>query len=197
MTAYHEAGHAVVAHFLPTMDPVHRVSIVSRGLALGYTLIPPEKDKYTETRTELLEKVVALLGGRASEDLIFGEFTGGAASDIDNATRIVRRMVVQYGMSDLGPIHFGPQIETAEWGRAFIQPTELSDKMQGRVDGEIKKIVDECYGRAKKIIKEQRKKLDKVVEKLMKQETVEDVEFGKIMGEKPKVRKKELKEEKE
>jgi cell division protease FtsH len=187
MTAYHEAGHAVAAHFLPTMDPVHRVSIVSRGLALGYTLIPPERDKYTETRSELLEKVVALLGGRAAENLVFGELTGGAASDIDNGTRIVRRMVVEYGMSNLGPTHLGPQLDTAEWGATFIQPSELSEEMQGKVDAEIKKIVDECYGRAKKILIAERKKLDKVAEKLMAQETVEQEAFEKMVGKKGKL----------
>lgn len=182
MTAYHEGGHAVAAHFLPTMDPVHRVSIVSRGLALGFTLIPPEKDKYTETKTELLEKITALLGGRAAEELIFKEFTGGAASDIDQATRIVRKMVIEYGMSDLGPVYLGPQIDKMEWGGSIIQPSELSEKMQAKVDAEIKRIVDSCYKRALEILKKQQKKLDLIAQKLIEQETIEGDEFAKLMG---------------
>jgi len=182
MTAYHEAGHAVVAHFLPNMDPVHRVSIVSRGLALGFTLIPPEKDKYTETKTELLEKITALLGGRAAEELVFDEFTGGAASDIDQATRVVRKMVVEYGMSDLGPIYLGPQIDKTEWGRAIIRPSEVSQEMQAKIDQEIKKIVNRCYQRAKSILKKHRKKLDLVAGKLIQKETIDREELVKLIG---------------
>lgn len=181
MAAYHEAGHAVTAFNLKTMDPVHRISIVSRGLALGFTLIPPERDKYTETKTELEEKVVALLGGRATEEIKFNEFTGGAASDIAEATRIVRRMVMHYGMSDLGPLHLGPQIDKTEWGRAFIKPSELSDTMQTKVDQEIKKIVDIAYERAKEILEKNRKKLDLVVKKLLEKETLEGEEFKELM----------------
>ncbi len=182
MTAYHEAGHAAAAHFLPTMDPVHRVSIVSRGLAMGFTLIPPEKDKYTETKTELLEKITALLGGRASEELIFKEFTGGAATDINQATRIVRRMVIEYGMSDLGPVYFGPQFEQMGWGGTLVRPSELSDKMQAKVDAEIKRMIDECYQRALEILEKKKKKLDLIAKKLVEQETIEGDEFAKLMG---------------
>jgi len=182
MTAYHEAGHAVTAHYLPTMDPVHRVSIVSRGLAMGFTLIPPERDKYTETKTELLEKVTALLGGRASEELVFNEFTGGAVTDIDQATRIVRRMVIEYGMSDLGPVYFGPQLDKMEWGGTIVRPSELSDQMQAKVDAEIKRIVDERYKKALGILKKNRDALDLVAKKLTDQETIEGEEFAKLIG---------------
>lgn len=181
MTAYHEAGHAVVAHLLPKMDLVHRVSIVSRGLALGFTLISPERDKYQETKTELLEKVTALLGGRAAEELVFKEFTGGAASDIDQATRIVRQMVVEYGMSDLGPIYLGPQIEQLDWGGSFARRVEVSEELQAKVDKEIEKIVGECYERAKKILEESREKLDLVAERLVEQETIEGEEFRRLV----------------
>ena len=182
MTAYHEAGHAVTAYFLPTMDPVHRVSIVSRGMALGFTLIPPEKDKYTETKTELLEKIIALLGGRAAEELIFKEFTGGAASDIGQATKVVRKMVIEYGMSDLGPIYLGPQFETMEWGRTMIKPSDLSEEMQAKVDVEIKKVIDSCYERVKEILKKRKNKLDLIAKKLIEQETIEGDEFKKLMA---------------
>jgi len=182
MTAYHEAGHAVLAHMLPAMDPVHRVSIVSRGLALGYTLIPPEKDRYQETRTEMVEQAVSLLGGRAAEEIKFHEFTGGAASDIDKVTRLARKMVVDYGMSDLGPIYLGPQVESTDWGKAYYQPTELSEELKAKVDREVKQIVDTAYKQAVKILKEQLKSLDKVARELVKLETLDGQEFERLMG---------------
>lgn len=181
MTAYHEAGHAVVSFALPHIDPVHRISIVSRGIAMGFTLIPPKKDRYTETQSHLLETIATLLGGRAAEGLIFNEFTGGAASDIDQATRIARQMVVDFGMSGLGPIYLGPQIETSEWGRSWAQPSEISPEMQAKVDREIKKIVDESYQRALEILKKSKKKLALIADKLVKQETLEGEEFEKLM----------------
>ena len=184
MTAYHEAGHAVATYFLPKMDPVHRVSIVSRGLALGYTMIPPKKDRYNETQSHLLETVASLLGGRAAEELILNEFTGGAASDIDKATRIARQMVVDFGMSSLGPVYLGPQIEMAEYGRSFIQPTEISPEMQAKVDTEIKKIVDGAYQQSLELLKKNKKKLDLIAEKLIDQETIDGDEFEVLMKKK-------------
>jgi len=181
MTAYHEAGHAVVSFALPHIDPVHRISIVSRGMAMGFTLIPPKKDRYTETKSHLLETITTLLGGRAAEELIFNEFTAGAASDIDQATRIARQMVVDFGMSGLGPIYLGPQIETSEWGRSWAQPSEVSPEMQAKVDKEIKRIVDESYKRALEILKKSKKKLAIIADKLVKQETLEGEEFEKLM----------------
>jgi cell division protease FtsH len=186
MTAYHEAGHAIVTHMLPLMDPVHRVSIVSRGIAMGFTLIPPKKDRYTETQSHLLETITSLLGGRAAEELIFNEFTGGAASDIDKATRIARSMVVDFGMSSLGPTYLGPQIETTEWGRTWIQPSELSPEMQAKVDKEIKRIVDESYKEALAVLKKNKKKLDLIAKKLLDQETIDEDEFEKLIGKKKK-----------
>ena len=183
MTAYHEAGHAVVSFVLPNIDPVHRISIVSRGVAMGFTLIPPKKDRYTETKSRLLETIMTLLGGRAAEELIFNELTGGAASDIDQATRIARQMVVDFGMSSLGPTYLGPQIETTEWGRSWMQPSEISPDMQSKVDKEIKKIVDESYKKALEILKKSKKKLDIIAEKLIEQETLEGEEFEKLMKE--------------
>jgi cell division protease FtsH len=182
MTAYHEAGHALVSHFLPNTDPVHRVSIVSRGMALGYTLTPPEKDKYQQTRSELLENIAVLLGGRSAEKIVFNELTGGAASDIDHATRVARAMVVDYGMSDLGPINFGPQYDSTEWGRAILEPTRLSEARQGEVDQEITKIIKKASEMAEKIITRERKALDKVVVKLLEHETIDTDEFEELVG---------------
>lgn len=181
MTAYHEAGHAVAAFNLPRMDPVHRVSIVARGLALGFVLTPPTKDRYTETRSRLLEQVTATLGGRAAEELVFKEFTSGAASDIVNATKIIRRMVIEYGMSDLGPINLGPQFDELESGRMFLEPSQLSPDMQAKVDREIKKITDNCYKWAVEVLKKNRKKLDLVAEELLKVETIEGERFKELM----------------
>lgn len=180
MTAYHEAGHAVVTFHLPHMDPVHRISIVSRGLAMGFTLIPPQKDRYNETQTRLVETVVALLGGRAAEEIIFKEYTAGAASDIDKATQIARQMVVDFGMSRLGPIYFGPQVEEA-YGRTWMEPTEISPATKTKVDNEMKRIVDEAYQKSLEILKKNKKKLEAVAKKLMAQETVEGEEFAKLM----------------
>ncbi len=184
MTAYHEAGHAIVTHMLPQMDPVHRVSIVSRGIAMGFTLIPPKKDRYTETKSHLLETITSLLGGRAAEEMIFNEFTAGAASDIDKATRIARSMVVDFGMSELGPVYLGPQLEATEYGRTWVQPTEISPETQAKVDREIKRIVDEGYKEAVAVLKKNKKKLDIIAKKLLEQETIDEEEFEKLIGKK-------------
>ena len=181
MTAYHEAGHAVVAFYTKASDPVHRISIVSRGMSLGYTMIPPKTDKYTETRTELLAKIRTMLGGRAAEKLIFKELTGGAASDIDQATRIARTMVVDFGMSELGPIKYSPQMETTEYGRLWFEPSRLSDRMQSKVDDEIKKIVDEQFDKALQTLERHKEKLDIISAKLVEQETIEGNEFKALM----------------
>lgn len=181
MTAYHEAGHAIVTHQLPHMDPVHRISIVSRGLAMGFTLIPPKKERYTETHSHLLETIASLMGGRAAEELVFQEFTAGAASDIDRATQVARKMVVDFGMSKLGPTYLGPQIEETEYGRTWWQPSEISPKMAARVDEEIKRIVDESYKKALGILKVNRRVLDLIAKKLLEQETIEGEKFEKLM----------------
>lgn len=183
MTAYHEAGHAVVSFHLPNMDPVNRISIVSRGVAMGFTLIPPRQDRLTETKSHLLETVATLLGGRAAEELIFKEFTAGAASDIDKATQIARHMVVDFGMSDLGPIYLGPQVEMNEWGRSWAQPSEISQEMQAKIDQEIKRIIDKGYQQSLAILKKQTKRLEKVALKLMEEETIEGDGFEKLMKE--------------
>ncbi len=182
LTAYHEAGHAIVSHFLPHTDPVHRISIVSRGMALGFTLIPPAKDKLHETRTHLLERIAVMMGGRAAEELIFNEVTTGAANDFDQATNVARAMVVEYGMSELGPINFGPTVDVTEWGKQYFEQTQISEEMMSKIDGEVKKIVMSGFEVAKKIIKENKKTLDKVAVALIKKEGLDQDEFEKIIG---------------
>jgi len=181
IAAYHESGHAIVSHFSPETDPVAKISIISRGMALGYTLTPPEKDRLHETKTYLLSQITLLMGGRAAEKMIFGEITSGASADIKQATKIARRMVVEYGMSSLGPLYFGPQIDVAEWGRSFVRPEEISPETRARVDTEIKKIVNQCYQKAQKLLKEHRLELDRVAAKLLEKETLEREEFEKII----------------
>ncbi len=181
MTAYHEAGHALCAYYLENTDSVHRVSIISRGRALGYTQIPPERDKYHETKSEMLDQSVMLLGGRAAEEIQFSEITGGAASDIERVTMVVRRMVTDYGMSKLGPINLNPQIDRSKWSSAYYSESQLSEKMQAKVDSEIKKIVDKSYQRAIKILNKHKDKLDLIAKELIKVETLESEDFERLM----------------
>jgi len=181
MTAYHEAGHAIATHFLTHTDPVHRISIISRGRALGFTMIPPAADKYQSTRIELLEEICTLLGGRAAEQLIYNDLTAGASSDIDRLTKLARAMVIDYGMSPLGPIDFGPQEGLSEWGRNFMEPTDVSDSKRGEIDAEVKRIVNACEKTTMQILKDKRKTMDSVVEALMERESLEREEFEKIV----------------
>ena len=185
MTAYHEAGHAVVTYYQKGTDPVHRISIVSRGMALGYTLVPPERDRLHETKTQLVSRIAMMMGGRAAEELVFGDITSGAANDFDQATMTARLMVEEYGMSALGPMTFGPTSDITEWGRRWFEPTQISPAMQERVDTEIKKFLDEAYQRALIILRKNRKKLDAVAELLVKKETIEGEEFEKLMKTSP------------
>ena len=185
MTAYHEAGHALVGHLLPGTDPIHRLSIVSRGMALGFTMSRPKTDKYQQTRTELKDEIAMSLGGRAAEQMVFNELTAGAASDIERATMLARRMVVDFGMSSLGPVAMGQMTEMNSWGFSYGDSTRLSEATQAKVDVEIKKLVDEGLKTAERILKGNRKILDKIVTKLMKIETLEQEGFEKIVG-KPK-----------
>ncbi|HLD26898.1 MAG TPA: ATP-dependent zinc metalloprotease FtsH [Patescibacteria group bacterium] len=184
ITAYHEAGHAIVTHFLPTMDPVHRISIISRGMSLGFTLIPPAKDRLHETKTHLLEIITSMMGGRSAEEVVFSEITTGAANDFDQATRIAKAMVVEYGMSPLGPINFGPTFDVTEWGKGFYEQSSISQEMLGKIDSEIKKILDECFIRAQSLIVDNRDKLDIVAEELIKKEGIDDEEFIRLVGDK-------------
>src|SRR3989339_4568 len=182
LTAYHEAGHALVSHILPNTDPVHRISIVSRGRALGYTLIPPAKDKLHETKTHLIEQISVMMGGRAAEEVIFNEITTGAANDFDQATNVARAMVVEYGMSALGPINFGPTMDVTEWGKSYMEQNPVSQEMMSKIDNEIKKIIMDGYNLSVKIIKENKKTLDKVASELLKTESLDQDEFEKIVG---------------
>ncbi len=182
MTAYHEAGHAIVNYYSPHLDPVHRISIVSRGMALGFTMAPPEKDRLHETRSRLIEEMAMTMGGRAAEQVVFKEITSGAANDIDQATRIARFMVTEFGMSDLGPINFGPQTDITEWGKAFYEQQTVSQEMQSAIDREVKKFIDAAYARALALVKKYQRELDSVAAELIKKETLEGDDFAALLG---------------
>lgn len=177
MTAYHEAGHALVSWAMPHMDPVHRISIVGRTRSLGHTE-PASEERVHETKTRLLEGIAMALGGRAAENLVFKEMTTGAADDITKATKIARLMVVEFGMSDLGPINLDGE------RHPFFEPAPVSPDMAAKIDGEVKKIVDNCYKKAVLILTKLRDKLDFVAKELMKKETLEGEEFEKLVGRK-------------
>ncbi|MDP2671005.1 MAG: ATP-dependent zinc metalloprotease FtsH [bacterium] len=181
ITAYHEGGHAVVTKLLPHMDPVHRISIVARGATGGHTMIPPAIDRYNETRTRLLETITSLLGGRAAEDIEFNDFTVGASSDIERATEIARQMVTKFGMSDLGPMTMGTQGENPWIAREVGEGKALSEELAAKVDDRVKKIMDEQFVIAKRLLKENKEKLDLVAKELIKKETLEGDEFEELM----------------
>ncbi|OGD10121.1 cell division protein FtsH [Candidatus Amesbacteria bacterium RIFOXYB1_FULL_47_9] len=180
MTAYHEVGHAIVTWAQPGTDPVHRISIVSRGMTLGHTLIPPTSDRVHETKKRLISQIAMMMGGRAAEQLVFNETTTGAANDIDKATRVAKDMVMEYGMSELGPINYGPQQDVVEWGRAFTEQV-VSQEMLSKIDVEVRKLVGEGYETAVKILKKYKAKLDEVSLRLLETENMDREEFENFM----------------
>lgn len=186
ITAYHEAGHAIVTYFLPNMDTVHRISIVSRGMSLGYTLIPPKADRLHETKTHLLAMITSMMGGRAAEELVFNEITTGAANDFDQATNIAKAMVVEYGMSGLGRVNLGPSFDVTEWGKRYWEQNTVSESTLAKIDQEVKKILDQCFQNAMKLLTAERKSLDRVAKELIKKESLDDEEFLKLVGNKSK-----------
>lgn len=185
LTAYHEAGHAIVTHFLLHTDPVERISIVARGMSLGHTLIPPAADRTHETKSRLIQQIAAMLGGRAAEEVVFNEMTSGAANDIAQATKIAKSMVVELGMSELGPINFGPDEGMGDFGQMeWYEQAQNSPAFMEKIDIETKKLLDTGLRTAIKIVKEERKLLDKVSSALIEKETLSRDDFEKIVGKK-------------
>ena len=184
LVAYHEAGHAVVSRFLPTQDAVHQISIVPRGMAGGYTMYRPTEDKSFMSKSEMLEQIVSLLGGRVAEQLILNDISTGASNDIERATKIARSMVTKYGMSDrIGAIMLGTNQEEVFLGRDFAQGKEYSEETAGIIDEEIKAIIDNAYKTAEKILNENLDKLHKVAGVLLEKEKIDGEEFDKIFAE--------------
>ncbi len=182
-TAYHEAGHAVLSHLLPLIDPVHQISIIPSGNALGYTLNLPAEDKFSVYRNELKQKISMLLGGRVAEQLIFDDFSGGASNDIQRATQIARKMVMQLGMSDLGPILFGSGHSDTEvfLGRDFSQNRDFSEAIAAKIDEQIEKIINESYNEAKRLLSENIDKLHFIAKYLVKNEIMNGEQFRRVM----------------
>ena len=181
-TAYHEAGHAIIAHVLPAMDPVQQISIIPSGNALGYTLNPPSEDKYSVYKNELKEKISMLLGGRAAEEIIFGDVSGGASNDIQRATEIAKKMVTQLGMSSvLGLRAFGEGQGEVFLGRSFSSTQDYSDETASKIDAEIHAIITEAYNRAKQILTDNIDKLHFIAEFLLKNEIMDGEQFKAAM----------------
>lgn len=184
IVAYHEAGHALIAHYLPHTNPVHKISIVSRGRALGYTITLPTEDKYLVSRSELYDNLAQLLGGRVAEQMIFGDITTGAQNDLETATKIARQMVCEYGMSDtLGPLTLGQKQDQVFLGRDFASHPDYSDQVAFEIDKEIRRIVDEAYNKAEDILEEHRDKMDLLAGELMEKETLSRVEVLQLLSE--------------
>lgn len=192
LVAYHEAGHAVVGHFLPTTDPVHKVSIIPRGRAGGYTLILPKEDRRFMTKTQLLDQVVMLLGGRVAEALVLKEISTGAQNDLERATELVRKIITEFGMSEeLGPLTFGRRQEQVFLGRDIARDRNYSEAVAFSIDKEARRIMDECYNRAKEILTTHLDKLHLVAKTLMEKETLTAEEFSALMEGRPLVTSKE------
>ncbi len=181
--AYHEAGHALVMKALPLCDAVHKVSIISRGMALGWTLSLPEEDRYLASKEELLQKIAGMMGGRAAEAVVFGDVTSGAEDDIQRATRLARRMVTQWGMSErLGTVQMGHKEELVFLGRDLGEQRNYSEEVAALIDEEVKTIVNGAYENARRILRAQRAVMDAVVDRLKQAETIDAAELDEIVA---------------
>lgn len=179
--AYHEAGHAIVANSIPEADPVHKLSITSRGMAGGYTIMLPEEDRTLMSRKKLYADMVGLLGGRAAESVVFDDITSGASNDLERVTKMARAMVTRLGMSpELGPMVYGQKEELIFLGREISEQRDYSEDVAQQIDKEVRKIVSEAYDQAKSIIIEYRDKLDSVAQRLLEVETIKREEFEEI-----------------
>ena len=181
--AYHEAGHALVMRSLPNCDPVHKVSIVARGMALGYTTPLPEDDRYLRSKAKFRDELAGLLGGRASEEIVFGDVTTGASNDLERATKLARSMVTQYGMSDaLGPLTFGEKDELVFLGREIGQQRNYGEEVARAIDEEVKSFVNEAHNRAHQILLSKRTALDAISQRLMEVESLDASDLNDIIA---------------
>ena len=183
ITAYHEMGHAMVGHYLPNADPVHKISVISRGQALGYTISLPAEDKFLTTRAELQDMLAMTLGGRAAEEIVFGEVTTGASNDLEKVTATAKQMVMRFGMSEkLGPRVFGHDHGMPFLGREFCAEPDYSDEIAREIDDEIRRIVEQAHVQAKDILSSRRDSLAKLSEILIKRETIEKEQFEALLA---------------
>jgi cell division protease FtsH len=185
-TAYHESGHAVVAKLLPKTDPVHKVTIIPRGRALGVTMQLPTEDRYSQDRIRLLNTITVLFGGRIAEELFMNQMTTGASNDFERATEIARRMVTQWGMSDeLGTMVYGENEGEVFLGRSITTHKNVSEATMQKVDSEIRRIVDEQYKLARRLLEENREKVEAMAKALLEWETLDADQLDDIMASKP------------
>ena len=185
--AYHETGHALVGYALPNSDPVHKITIVSRGRSLGHTLSLPTHDKYISRRSELVDRLAMLLGGRTAEELIFADPSTGAADDIEKATTLARRMVMEYGMSDeLGPMQYGKPNGEVFLGRDYSRQQDYSDEVAAFIDAEVRKLINAAHEEARTILEHHRGALERMVVSLLERETVDRDEVADIFADVPK-----------
>ncbi len=181
--AYHEGGHALVGHALPNADPVHKISIIPRGRALGYTLSLPTEDRFLVSRSEMIDDLAMFLGGRVAEELVFQDPTTGAQDDIERATKMAKQMVTEYGMSPkLGPMALGQKNDTPFLGRDYGSSPDYSDTIAYDIDQEVRRLLDDAYAEARDILTEYRSILDAIVTKLMEKETIEKEELMELLG---------------
>jgi cell division protease FtsH len=181
--AYHEAGHALVQTKLPNCDPIHKVSIVARGLNLGYTLALPEQDRYLYPQDKFEDEIAGMLAGRAAEELVFSDRWTGASDDLERATNLARKMVTAYGMSEkLGPLTFGDRDELVFLGRGISEQRNYSDEVAEEIDSEVRRIIDEGYLRARAVLITYRQKLDSLAQRLIEIETLDRKEFETLMA---------------
>jgi cell division protease FtsH len=186
ITAYHEMGHAMVGHYLEHSDPVHKISVIGRGQALGYTISMPTEDRFLTTRAELTDSMAMTLGGRAAEEIVFGEITTGASNDIEKVTATAKAMVMRYGMSErLGPRVFGHDHSQPFLGREFSSEPDYSDEIAREIDDEIRRVVESAHQRAKDLLTEHRATLNTVSEILVRRETIEKAEFEALIAGQP------------
>jgi cell division protease FtsH len=181
--AHHEAGHALVMKMLPECDPVHKVSIVARGMAGGYTMTIPDEDRYLKHRNKFKADLASLLGGRVAEEIIFNEVTTGASNDLERATRLARAMVTQYGMSEkLGPLTFGEKEELIFLGREISEQRNYSEEVARQIDREVRRLIDEAHQTARQILIDNRGKLTELAERLVREETVDAASFNAMFA---------------
>jgi cell division protease FtsH len=182
ITAFHELGHAIVGHLLPNCDPVHKISIISRGQALGYTISLPTEDKFLTTRAELTDTMAMTLGGRAAEEIVFGEITTGASNDLEKVTETAKQMVMRFGMSErLGPRVFGHDRGQPFLGREFSTEPDYSDEIAREIDDEIRRIVESAHQSAKSLLNEHREDLDRISNLLLARETIDAEQFAALL----------------